>query len=132
MAAPLLTTARMTLTTRRSRAMRLPTPAIITPMLATMTVLPTAILRRTLHTMRHAAGNELAPDQFFDIAQIGQFGWLTQRNRNAGGTGARGAANAMDIGFRHVGKLEIDNVRDAVNINAARRNIGRDQDLHPA
>ena len=32
----------------------------------------------------------------------------------------------MDIGLRHLGKLEIDDMGDAVDVDAARRDVGRD------
>ena len=33
----------------------------------------------------------------------------------------------MDIAFRHIGQIKIDNVRDIIDINTARRDIGCDQ-----
>ncbi|CAG4908924.1 unnamed protein product [Acidocella sp. C78] len=74
-----------------------------------------------------AAGDEMAADQRFDIAQIGQFGRLDQRDRHPLGAGAGGAADAVDVGFRHVRQLEIHHMRDIVDIDAARGDIGRDE-----
>src|SRR6185437_6040878 len=47
-------------------------------------------------------------DQLLDVAQIGQFlATGHQRDRDALGAGARGAADAVDVGLRNVRKVEI-------------------------
>src|SRR6185437_3683634 len=67
-------------------------------------------------------------DQLFDVAQIGQFlAARDQRDRDALGAGARGAADAVDIGLRNVRKVEIDHMADAVDVDAAGGNVGGDQ-----
>ncbi len=38
----------------------------------------------------------------------------------------------MHIGFRHVRQIEIHDVADAVDVDAARSNVGGDQDEHLA
>jgi hypothetical protein len=43
------------------------------------------------------------------------------------GAGPRGAADPVNIGFRHFGKLEIDDMRDAVDVETARRDVGCDE-----
>ena len=45
-------------------------------------------------------------------------GAVAERNRGARGTGPRGAADPVNIGLRHFGKLEIDDMGDAINIVA--------------
>ena len=52
---------------------------------------------------------------------------VTKRNCNASCARARGAANAVNIAFGHVGQVKIDDMRDIVDINATRGNIGGDQ-----
>ena len=52
---------------------------------------------------------------------------VAQRDRYAIGAGARGAADAMDVGFRHFRQFEVDDVGHAVDVDAARGNVGRHQ-----
>src|SRR4051812_1098277 len=67
-------------------------------------------------------------DQPLDVAEIAELlAACDQRDRGALGTRARGAADAMHIGLRHVGQVEIDDVGDAVDIDAAGGDIGGDQ-----
>ena len=70
---------------------------------------------------------QLQPGQFFDVAQQRPLGAIAKRNRDARGAGPRGAADPVNIGFRHFGKLEIDDMRDAVDVEAARRDVGCDE-----
>src|SRR3569623_2206154 len=65
--------------------------------------------------------------QPLDVAQIGVFLTCDERDRGAFGASACGAADAMDIGFRHDRQIEIEDVGDAVDIDAACGDIGRDQ-----
>jgi hypothetical protein len=54
-------------------------------------------------------------DQLFDVAQIAHFlGARDQRDRNALGAGARGAADAVDVGLGNVGQIEVHHMADAV------------------
>ncbi len=67
-------------------------------------------------------------DQPLDVAQIAHLlGAGDQRDRDAVGAGARGAADAVDIGFRDVGQVEIDHMADAVDVDAAGGDVGGDQ-----
>ena len=45
-------------------------------------------------------GGDRHADQPFDIAQERRFFVIAERNRHAGGAGARGAADAVDVRFR--------------------------------
>src|SRR5437588_12691597 len=59
-------------------------------------------------------------NQAFDIAQIGKLlGARNQRDRDPLGAGPRGAADAMDVGFGHVGQIEIHHMADAIHLDAA-------------
>ena len=71
----------------------------------------------------------LLAGQPFDIAQERALVTVTERDRHAVGTGARGAADPVDIAFRDIRQVEIDDVGNAVNIDAARGDIGGDQHL---
>src|SRR6266702_279013 len=67
-------------------------------------------------------------DQPLDVTEVAEF--LTagdQRDRRAFGAGARGAADAVDVRLRHVRQVEIDDVGDAVDIDAASGDVGGDQ-----
>ncbi|MGY3078996.1 hypothetical protein ACVWZZ_005404 [Bradyrhizobium sp. LM6.10] len=67
-------------------------------------------------------------DQPLDVAEIGEFlAACDQRDRGALGAGARGAADAVHVGLGHVGEVEIDDVGDAVDVDAASGDIGGDQ-----
>ena len=66
-------------------------------------------------------------DELLDLAQKRHFLGVAQRDRHACGAGARRSADAVHIGFRHVRQIEIDDVADAVDIDAARRNVGGDE-----
>ena len=45
----------------------------------------------------------------------------------AGGAGAAGAADAVHVVFRHVGQFEIDHLRQLVDVQTARGDVGGDQ-----
>ena len=46
--------------------------------------------------------------------------------------GARRAADAMHVVFGHIRDIEVDHVADAVHVDAARGDVGRDQRIDPA
>src|SRR2546423_13658307 len=75
---------------------------------------------------------ELDLDQLLDVAQERPFFIVAKRDRDAFGPGARGAADAMHIAFRNVRQVVIDDVADAIHVDAARRDVGRDQGLELA
>ncbi|GMA37256.1 hypothetical protein GCM10025876_34600 [Demequina litorisediminis] len=49
-----------------------------------------------------------------------------------GGTGARGAARAVQVRLVLGGRVHVDHELDAVDVDAAGGDVGRDQDLHAA
>ena len=55
-----------------------------------------------------------------------------ERERFALQSGAGGAAHSMDVVFRDHGHVEVDDVAQRLDVDAARRNVGRDQDAIPA
>ena len=71
---------------------------------------------------------KMGTDQAFDGVEILPFRRIAEREREPAGTGPRRAADSMDIAFRLVGQFVIDDVAYAGYINAARSDIGRDQD----
>ena len=66
-------------------------------------------------------------EQFLDIAEIRPLLMIAERDGDALGARPRGAADAVDVAFRHVRQIEVDHVRDVVDVEPARRDIGRDQ-----
>src|SRR6185437_10808479 len=67
-------------------------------------------------------------DKLLDVAQEGALLAIAERDGDAVGAGSRGAADAVDIAFRHVRQVEIDDMGDAVDVDAARRYVGGDED----
>src|ERR1700688_770390 len=92
-----------------------------------------AMLRTRRRGFAVARGTAVFPrqcdaDQLFDVAQIAHFfAACDQRDRDPLGAGARGAADAMDVGLGDVGKVEIHHMRDAVDVDAAGGDVGGDQ-----
>ena len=66
-------------------------------------------------------------DQPFDIAQQATFLAVTKSNRGAVLARARRPANTVDIGFGHIGQIEIEHMGHIIDINTACGNIGRNQ-----
>ena len=66
-------------------------------------------------------------DGAFDVFQQGALIAGTECNRHTFSASARGAADAVDVGFGHMGQVVIDDVAYAINVNAARRDVGCDQ-----
>src|SRR4051794_33781157 len=52
---------------------------------------------------------------------------VAKREGRPVGAGPRRAADAMGIALRHVRKLEIDHMRDPVDVDAAGGDVGRDE-----
>ena len=65
--------------------------------------------------------------QPFDVAKIAVLGGIAERDRNARSARARRPADAMHIAFRFVRQFKIDDMRDVVDIDAARGDVGCDQ-----
>ena len=72
---------------------------------------------------------EFSADESFDLAKI--FGLIVRDkgDRVAGCFGTAGAADAVDIIFGKRGHVEVDDVRDALNVDAACGDVGGDHDL---
>ena len=81
---------------------------------------------------RPAGRGDRHPDQLLDVAQERQLVMRAERDRDAVGAGARGAADAVHVAFRDVGQIEVDDVADAIDVDAAGGDVGRHQRSHPA
>ena len=66
-------------------------------------------------------------DQALDVAQQLDFAVVDQRDRGAGGAGAAGAADAVHVVLGHVGELEVDDLRQLVDVQAAGGDVGGHQ-----
>ena len=76
---------------------------------------------------RHA--RQPAADRLLDGAQAALFLRRHQRERRAGRFGARRAADAVDVVLGHQRHVEVDDVAERGDVDAARRDVGGDQ--HP-
>jgi hypothetical protein len=72
------------------------------------------------------------PRQLLDRGKIGALRGIAQRDRHARSAGARRPSDAMHVDLRLVRNIEIDDMGDAVDVDAARGDVGRDQDRHAA
>ncbi len=70
---------------------------------------------------------QLALDQPFDVAQITAFGPVAERKRDPFGAGPRRPPDTVDITFRLVGKLIVDDMGDTIDVDAPGGDIGRHQ-----
>ena len=68
------------------------------------------------------------PDKPLDALQVISFSRVAEGNRHAVRTRAGGASDPMDIAFRLVRQFEIDYMSHAVDVDAARCDIGGDKD----
>ncbi len=84
-------------------------------------------LRRRMTDATLVGRRDRDADQLLDVAQEGALLAVAERDRDAVGAGARGAADAVDVALRDVRQVEIDDVADAVDVDAARRDVGRHQ-----
>ena len=73
---------------------------------------------------------QLHADDPLDGAQLGVFGRIAQRDRDAVGAVAAGAADAVDVALRLVRQVEVHDMADAGHVDAARGDVGRHQDAH--
>src|SRR6267154_1987464 len=65
--------------------------------------------------------------ELLDAAQLAAFAAVAERQGDARGAGARGAADAMDVALGVGRQLVIDDVGHAVDVDTARGEIGGDQ-----
>ncbi len=63
-------------------------------------------------------------DQLFDGPQRGALAGIAERKRDAVGAGAAGAADAVHVGFWFQRQIVVDHVANAVDVDAARSEVG--------
>ena len=69
-------------------------------------------------------------EQRFDGGEHRGFVGADQRDGFTGGAGAAGAADAVDVVFGDDGQVEIDDLRQVVDVQPAGGDVGGDEDLH--
>ena len=69
-------------------------------------------------------------EQRFDGSEHRRFVGADQRDGFAGGAGAAGAADAVDVVFGDDGQVEIDDLRQVVDVQPAGGDVGGNQNLH--
>src|SRR5947209_17456135 len=85
------------------------------------------------HEIRRKRSNDDALTRgALDVAQVAALLRAAERQRNAVGAGASSAADAVDILLRNVRQVEVHDVTDAGDVDAARRDVGRDEHRHSA
>ena len=67
-------------------------------------------------------------DQPFDVAKEIALGAVAEGDGDAVAARAGGAADAMDVGLGFLGQVVIHDEADALDVDAARGDVGRDQD----
>src|SRR3954447_13756964 len=77
-------------------------------------------------------GRDRDADQLLDVAQERPLLGVAERDRDAGGAGASRAADAVHVALRNIRQVVIDDVADAVDVDAAGGDVGRDQRAHLA
>ena len=75
---------------------------------------------------------DLALDEVFDLGDVFAVVGGDEGEGGAEASGASGAADAMDVIFRMGRHVEIKDVADIGNVEATRRNVGTDEDVHRA
>ena len=91
-------------------------------------------LRLRLRPLRAVlvGGRDRHADQLLDVAQERPLLAVAERDRDAVGAGARGAADAMHVALRDVRQVVVDDVADAFDVDAAGGDVGGDQGAHLA
>src|SRR5579883_424494 len=88
--------------------------------------------RRTSRGQAPIGRRDRDTNELLDVAQERRLVRIAERDRHAGSAGAGRAADTMNIGFRHIRQIVVEDVADAINIDAARGDVGRDQRAHLA
>ena len=71
-------------------------------------------------------------ERLVDDLPARQVGPVDERDGDTGGAGAAGAADPVDVVLLVVGAGVVDDVGDALDVDAAGRDVGRDEDLDGA
>jgi hypothetical protein len=75
---------------------------------------------------------EPAPEELLDVFEEVPIVVVAERNRASGRTCTTGATDAVHVRLGDVRQLVVEDVRDAVDVDAACGDVGRDEDAHRA
>src|SRR5689334_6671059 len=91
-----------------------------------------AVTRGNMFRMEWMFGihRDLLADGLFDIPEERALFRIAERDRDAVIAGTSSAADAMHVALRLVRQIEIDYVRDAVDVDAAGGNVGRHENTN--
>ena len=81
---------------------------------------------------RDDLARHLAPDHPLDVGEQRLVVRAHEGDRLAGGARPARAADPVDVVFRHVGQVEVDDVRQLLDVEAARGDVGGDERLQLA
>ncbi len=95
----------------------------VCPRLCPMRRCPMARCRTRIAT----GDGQTIPGQLLDIAEVRTLGIIAEGKGNALGSGSRRPPDAMHIAFRVLRYLVVNHVADVWDINAARRDVGSDE-----
>ena len=76
-------------------------------------------------------GRDLGVGVRLDRREVARLARLDERDRPPAAADAARAADAVHVDVRGRRDVEVDDVRDGRDVEAARRDVGRDEDLHP-
>src|SRR5450759_867865 len=82
--------------------------------------------------LRHRDARQTLADRALDLAEIRLFLRCDEREGVARQLGARRAAHAMDVVLGDVRDVEVHDVREGLDVDAACRDVRRDEDLEPS
>src|SRR5262249_48648807 len=92
----------------------------------------TARLSRRRPRRRTFGDRDALAHQLLDVADVGALLVVAERDRQAARARAAGAADAVDVGLGLVRDLEVEDVRDLVDVEPARGDVRRDEHAHRA
>ncbi len=75
---------------------------------------------------------QLQTDQTLDRSKVIEFLVVTERKGNPGSAGPGRATDPVNVRLGDVGYVEVDDVRDLVDVYPARGDVGCDEHRHPA
>src|SRR3954452_23883616 len=114
----------MSLPWRKSRRrLRRPTPPSITRALRPA--------RRVRPQRRHVLVLALQVERRGDLAHLAGLVGVHEGDADAGLTRAARAADAVDVALAVGRRVEVDDVRDAIHVDAAGGDVGGDERVHP-
>jgi len=73
---------------------------------------------------------EPAAQELLDVLEEVPIVGIAERDRSARGACTAGAADAVDVRLGDVRQLVVEDVRDAVDVDAARGDVGRNEHAH--